>query len=309
MSCLVVLLPAPRHWPTLPPDARARLARWCARGERLPDAARGSEALLRDVFDWAGDGLPSAALTRSIDVGDTADAVWLRADPAWVRADMATARLFACGEVGLHDDETALLAHDLAPLFAEVGLAFDAPCATRWYLRLPEVATWPVLTPPEDVLGDDLKPHLPSGADGRRWRQWLNEAQMLLHQHPVNARRAARGAVPVNSLWFWGIGRLPAMVTARCAHASSDDPQVLALARLAGARIVDTFDPDAARRGSLLLDLRTRPIEADVLGAIDTALGRRRFATLELHAPDGERWRVRPLHRWRWWRRAKGVAA
>ena len=41
-------------------------------------------------------------------------------------------------------------------------------------------------------------------------RMLLNEVQVLLHQHPLNAARQTRGLPPVNSVWFWGAGRLPA---------------------------------------------------------------------------------------------------
>jgi hypothetical protein len=35
----------------------------------------------------------------------------------------------------------------------------------------------------------------------------------LLHEHPVNQAREARGDLPVNSLWLWGGGRLPVTCT------------------------------------------------------------------------------------------------
>ena len=39
----------------------------------------------------------------------------------------------------------------------------------------------------------------------------MNEAQMILHTHPVNAEREARGMPAVNSVWLWGGGTLPAI--------------------------------------------------------------------------------------------------
>src|SRR3546814_5998711 len=61
-----------------------------------------------------------------------------------------------------------------------------------------------------DVCSSDLiHDLLPAGNDGRRWRAVLNEAQIVLHNHPVNAERVRSGRMPVNSLWFHGgeIGR------------------------------------------------------------------------------------------------------
>ena len=51
---------------------------------------------------------------------------------------------------------------------------------------------------------------LPAGNEGSVWRRRMNEAQMVLHAHPGNEAREARGELPVNSVWFWGAGELGA---------------------------------------------------------------------------------------------------
>src|SRR2546430_884920 len=43
-----------------------------------------------------------------------------------------------------------------------------------------------------------------------RFHALMNEAQMLLHEHPVNAEREARGLPALNSIWFWGGGVIAA---------------------------------------------------------------------------------------------------
>jgi hypothetical protein len=70
----------------------------------------------------------------------------------------------------------------------------------------------------------DLKTHSPSQAMGlnmdiwmpkdlntpgiaKKWRQLQNEIQMIWHDHPINEARLARGELPVNSVWMYGIGR------------------------------------------------------------------------------------------------------
>ena len=52
----------------------------------------------------------------------------------------------------------------------------------------------------------NLRECLPGGRDAVRVRALVNELQMLLHEHPVNERRAARGLPAVNSVWLWGAG-------------------------------------------------------------------------------------------------------
>src|SRR5205814_619298 len=64
----------------------------------------------------------------------------------------------------------------------------------------------------------------------------LNEAQMVLHAHPVNEAREARGEPPINSVWLWGAGRAAKVRNERWHSVSADDPVALGLARAAGIR-------------------------------------------------------------------------
>ena len=68
----------------------------------------------------------------------------------------------------------------------------------RWYARMVglEEAAW---TAPEEALGRDVFDLLPRGDGSGAIKRVLNEIQMVLHDHPVNRARAARGDVPVNS--------------------------------------------------------------------------------------------------------------
>jgi len=74
---------------------------------------------------------------------------------------------------------------------------------------------------------------LPEGDNARQWRSLLNEAQIVLTQHPLNAQRARRGLPPVNSVWFWGAGVLPQWVRCGFARIYTNDETATALARLA----------------------------------------------------------------------------
>lgn len=288
------------------------LERWLARGDAMTPAAAGRQAQWRHVFDWHGRDWPVAALTRQADAGDAAGAHWLRADPAHVRADMTTARMLACGALGLTHDETQRIARDLKPLFGDSGFLFDAAMPERWYLSAEPGSGLPDGGDPDEVLGDDLKLHLPAGAAGKRWRMLFNEAQVLLHNHVVNAERERRGAVAVNGLWFWGGGALPERVRSRCGEVVTRDPALRMLAGIAGAR---GGDPDAdvfaealaagsdVNRLIDLDDLRDATLETHWLAPADAALRRGRLRRVELVFASGERIEVRPAHRWRFWRR------
>jgi 2,3-bisphosphoglycerate-independent phosphoglycerate mutase len=43
----------------------------------------------------------------------------------------------------------------------------------------------------------------------------MNKSQRLLKNHPVNLAREAKGLPPANSIWLWGQGRSPRMITLR----------------------------------------------------------------------------------------------
>lgn len=292
----------------------AALAQPLARADRLPDAAPGYLAALAAHFQWPGTQLPVAALLREHATGDAAGANWLCADPAYVQPDINGARMLACGTLDLARDEAEALARELKPVFGDSGALLETTTPARWHLRLPAGAVLPTFAAPEDVLGADLFEHLPQGSGGRRWRQLFNEAQVILHQHPVNAARRARGAMPANSLWFWGGGALPVWIRTPLTLVVSDDALARALAARAGIgsetprpeRLAQTLD------GATLFDLeRVAPdaLARAWLPALFDALVRGRVKELHFAFASGERFRLARWHRLRFWRRARAPAS
>ena len=317
MTTAAVLLPDWKRCVASEEVATGVLARWCSRGNRLPLTQADPARTLGEVFQWDGTALPVAALSRQLDVGDAAGSAWLRADPAFVRADMVTARMLACGELGLSMADCAAIAADLKPLFGDSGFEFDARLPNRWYLRAPKDSDLPRCASPDEAIGDDLKLHLPEGVAGRRWRQLFNEAQIILHNHPVNAARNARGAVSVNSLWFWGAGVLPDWVRSRATGVLSDRIEVRALSALASLkpRALDATSLEDALASSpggvLLIDLferRQQELERDWLQPLDRLLRGGKFESIDLLFASGERFHVRAAHRLRFWRSLTALA-
>ena len=283
-----LLLPERRRFagqPLARPVARA-----LGRADRLPDGEAGERAQLQRWFELLPRGWPMAAITRQRDAGDAELHSWLRADPAYVRPDMTGARVLAVGELGLSADEARALSDALRPLFGDAGFPISAPHPARWYLALPVEARLPAFAGPEAVLGDDLFLHLPEGPEGRRWRALLNEAQIILHNHPVNEARIASGRVPANSLCFWGAGRLPDQVKARLRTVRSDEAQLASLAALAAT--------SPAADGELL-DLRDAREWSAVEAIVMEALDRREASGFVLDFADGAVFVLRPGQRWR----------
>jgi 2,3-bisphosphoglycerate-independent phosphoglycerate mutase len=72
------------------------------------------------------------------------------------------------------------------------------------------------LIPPHDIIGQVISPLLPESHGGGGEDQILflmNESQRFLKNHPVNIARSTKGLKPANSIWLWGQGRSPQMIT------------------------------------------------------------------------------------------------
>ena len=299
MAKATLLLPARSRFPAgaLP----ARVATALGRAERSLGTA-GESAQLRRHFNVQPAGWSVAALTRQNDAGDAAGGFWLRADPANIVPDMQGARLMASAEtLRLEPADVDALLPALQPLFAGFGFQLDAPTPSRWYLRLPDDTPLPEFDEPEVVLGDDLFSHLPEGDNGRRWRSLLTESQVLLHQHPWNEQRVAQGKRAVNSLWFWGAGRLPDSVHTAHAQVRSRDALLQGLATLAGVRLGGEQTVDA------LVDLRQlRSLEqltGEAISPLLDAIVRGELAELLLDFEDGSAYRIVRAQRWRFWKK------
>ncbi len=64
-------------------------------------------------------------------------------------------------------------------------------------------------TPPHDIMGEPLAPHLPTGEKDEVLRQLIWDSLELLDGHEVNRRRRAEGHPPANMIWLWGQGFAP----------------------------------------------------------------------------------------------------
>ena len=295
----------------LPPRARfggQRLsepsARWLGRADR--DEVVGDP--MTRVFDILPRGWPVAAVTRQRDAGDAAGHAWLRADPVYIQPDINGARLLAHGDaLALDVRDTEALLPALKPLFGDAGFPIDAPVPGRWYLRLPEGSRLPTMADPAHALGADLFDHLPDGDEGRRWRALLSEAQVVLHNHPHNQRRIAAGLTPVNSLWFWGAGRMPDHVRSGFSEILGDDDALQAFGNAAGVGSSALPPRWSPGEGDRLVDLRhmrdLAALDRDWLLPLlaDLQHGKRSAAILEF--ADGRRFRIGRSQRWRFWRR------
>ncbi len=62
------------------------------------------------------------------------------------------------------------------------------------------------LMPPHELVGEGIRKHMPNGEACKELVYLMNQAQIILHNHPFNQARAKNGEDVVNSVWFWGYG-------------------------------------------------------------------------------------------------------
>jgi hypothetical protein len=206
-----------------------------ARGRRAERPASNLEQWLLERFGVGGaEDRPAAPYSLAADDAEPGEAWWLRADPVHVEVDRDTLWIADATVFDLSRDEAAQLVTRLNAHFAP-ELEFRAIRPDRWYARSlsrPAIATTPIA----EARGRPVDQYLPRGPEATRWHAVLNEAQMLLHEHPVNEAREARGAATINSVWLWGAGRLVAPARTPYACVWADDPLARGLARAAQAR-------------------------------------------------------------------------
>jgi len=176
---------------------------------------------------------PAGPCLRALRGPDAATGSWACAEPVQLVPAIDRLRLAWPGRVDLDAEEAQDIATSLNDHLAGTGFAVVDHRGPGWLLRCPD-GFEAACADPAEAAGRDLRDFLPRGRDAARMQSVLNEIQMLLHDHPVNARRRGASRPPVNSLWVWGIGPSGAVPPARLEPLASDDTWLCGLWRVLG---------------------------------------------------------------------------
>ena len=305
------------------------LERWIARGERTTLPAPSAEALLARAYGFEGH-VPVAGITLAGD-GHPDVRPWLRADPIHLELRQDGVVLREAAQLDVTRDEAALLVAELQGLFAGDGFEFLAPAPQRWYVRVPPGEV-PVTVPLHEAVGRNVFGLLPRGTGRVNWPSALTEVQMLFSHHAVNVRRESRGQPAINSVWFWGEGRLPGTVPATYALVYADDAFARGLGVLSSTRVMavprGVDELDAVREGESVVAVLDAPSQALHRGDAEgfrqaaEALDERWFVPLQAAIERFEQVnlflqrggvtlvvRVRSSASWRFYRRARPLSA
>jgi len=188
-----------------PPDrgalpATPLLDHLVARGELIRERATGYEELLAACFGVVANDtdVPTGALLANYH-GHDATGQWACVAPVHMQVDRDRLLLFPVEPASVDGNRMTRL---LNAHFQGDGIGFHATSEGPWLAELEPPLTARTCSI-DQVAGRSLDPFMPSGKDAGRLRSLMNECQMLLH--------ADDRAGMVNSLWFWGLGRPPAI--------------------------------------------------------------------------------------------------
>jgi hypothetical protein len=183
----------------LPPQARDEGDEWC----QSPPHERAFAAAL----GWRGaaGALPFAARLARADGVDVGDLAWGLMTPAHWLLGTEQVSLLDPSQLALDEADSRALFDAVAPLFTGEGFLARWGAPLRWYVAHESLAGLPCAAL-DRVVGRNVDAWLGSDKAARRVRRLQSEVQMLLHTHPLNARREAQGLRPVNSFWLSGCG-------------------------------------------------------------------------------------------------------
>ena len=245
-----------------------------ARGRCTSASSQSYETWLRDAFELDAP-LPAGALTLLAAGGEPGSDWWIRADPAHLRLMRDRLVFVPAAALRIQRNEADALCDALNRHFAP-HLNVQVIDGERWVART-AAGLAVAAQPPLELAGREVALAMPPTASAL-----LNEAQMVLHAHPVNEAREARGEPTVNSVWFWGAGRAPRVASKSWHSVTADEPLALGLARAAAMRY-HALPPSAAAwldsapedgRHLVVLDALRAPLALSETGEYQDAIAR-----------------------------------
>ena len=298
--------------PAVPDNAGdGSLAARVRRRSRAPaasDAPRGLAPVVRDALGLDARAYPAAALT-ALGLGLPAKSWYCLAEA--VALDVHTDHVRLAATPAPDAAEADALTDALAGLWADDGITVhavgDGTLLVGWHdAPAARDASAAGVPPLAAVLGE--RPDAVLDDHRGLWRL-LTEVQMLLHTHPINDARRARGVPPVDGLWLSEGGRAPSAwpddAPAPPALLAGTAPLLAGLARLGGVRhLASPPAPDAAEGVTRALCVLETDAARDAwLDRAWRALRRGRLHRLRWWDAAGDGGELVRFDPWRVWRR------
>ena len=114
---------------------------------------------------------------------------------------------YTSGQISKKDSENLLKA--LQEQIFDVKVRFHSLGGYHNLATIQGISISERLNPPDELIGEGFRDFMPTGKDAKDLVFILNQAQIILHNHPLNKELKEAGKDPVNSIWFWGNGPAP----------------------------------------------------------------------------------------------------
>jgi len=182
----LLLLPSLKHalekWPALA-NRLARAPLYAMHAEALPQQLGCTLSLAA---------IKLAGVSKNWRMDKLLRARFACADLAQLRVEVNGVRALAIGNLTLTNQQDEQATALVSSCLEDTGIVLHRVCPGQYVLELPASVPSPVALAPSQLIGSALSGQLPEPV---RWRQLLNESQMLLAQSPIGS---------ANSLWFYG---------------------------------------------------------------------------------------------------------
>lgn len=223
----------------------SQLARLAGRGSvsRRPIEAH-HEPLHAAVLDAVqlravADKYPSAPILATALNEARAGSFWLRAQPIHFAAGLDRLTTVPLrGQARMSAAERSALHPTLVDHLQATGFELIDGATGEWLLRSDAPLQIETVTP-EFAAANPGPESLPRGRDAGGLRRLMTEMQMLLHEHPVNTQRQARGLPALNAIWVHGEGTLSDVTARSLPAACGDDVYLRGIYRLHGLAVAN----------------------------------------------------------------------
>lgn len=120
---------------------------------------------------------------------------------------------FSAGHIST--EEATELLHALQAKVADKGVRFYPGVSYRHLMVWPGGNDAVLTVPPHDIHGKNITDSLPRGEGAEFLLEIMEISREVFPDHPVNRKRIDAGNLPANSIWLWGQGKAPRMMTFR----------------------------------------------------------------------------------------------
>lgn len=217
------------------PGKQEALSLLLSRAEGFKNKLHGMQDCLHSFFKGLEKGpLPFGALgafAKGI-INASDPGYWCYVSPIECHTDYQSAYIQGSGHLALEPGEIEALQKSLNTLFEADGLKLITVNAQDWFCYVP-TRYLAVMQDLSQVLHKNMAGKFPSGPNANYWARLITECQMLLANHLINQTRIKRNKPLISSVWFWGLGKLPASVSTSFDEIYTNDSVLHGLALLA----------------------------------------------------------------------------